>query len=100
MSHFHPDVMAATLPDFPQRYGDGGGSLWIQRSARSPTSVQPDDVGGGRALADLQLMLADAQARYEHLRQRKAVRLALELSALRHRRPWSLRHRGARRADS
>jgi len=31
MSHFHPDVLAGWLPSYPERYGDGGGSLWIQR---------------------------------------------------------------------
>jgi hypothetical protein len=31
MSHFQPAVLSAALPDFPERYADGGGSLWIQR---------------------------------------------------------------------
>jgi predicted O-methyltransferase YrrM len=32
MSHFHNDVLAAALPDYPHQYRDGGGSLWIQRT--------------------------------------------------------------------
>lgn len=31
MSHFQPDVLAAALPGYPERYPDGGGSLWIRR---------------------------------------------------------------------
>jgi predicted O-methyltransferase YrrM len=31
MSLFHPDVLASWLPSYPEKYGDGGGSLWIQR---------------------------------------------------------------------
>jgi Methyltransferase domain len=31
MSHFHPDVLARSLPDYPEKYRDGGGSLWIRR---------------------------------------------------------------------
>jgi hypothetical protein len=31
MSHFRPDVLAAALPGYPERYPDGGGSLWIRR---------------------------------------------------------------------
>lgn len=31
MSHYAQDVLASVLPDFPRRYADGGGSLWIQR---------------------------------------------------------------------
>jgi hypothetical protein len=31
MSHFQPAVLSKALPDFPEKYTDGGGSLWIQR---------------------------------------------------------------------
>jgi predicted O-methyltransferase YrrM len=31
MSHFRPDVLAASIPGYPDRHRDGGGSLWIQR---------------------------------------------------------------------
>jgi hypothetical protein len=31
ISHFHPTVLAESLPDFPEKYADGGGSLWIRR---------------------------------------------------------------------
>jgi hypothetical protein len=33
LSHLHPEVLAEVLPDYPAAYGDGGGSLWIQRAA-------------------------------------------------------------------
>jgi len=32
MTCFHFDVLSSSLPDFPQSYLDGGGSLWIRRS--------------------------------------------------------------------
>lgn len=32
LSQFRPEALAATLPDYPAAYGDGGGSLWIQRT--------------------------------------------------------------------
>jgi tRNA (mo5U34)-methyltransferase len=35
MSHFRPDILAATLPDYPEKYRDGGGSLWIRRTSCS-----------------------------------------------------------------
>jgi hypothetical protein len=31
MSHYRRDVLAEVLPGYPDRYRDGGGSLWIQR---------------------------------------------------------------------
>ncbi len=31
LSHCRPDVLESILPDYPARYGDGGGSLWIER---------------------------------------------------------------------
>ncbi|MDX6643657.1 MAG: hypothetical protein QOD76_1619, partial [Solirubrobacteraceae bacterium] len=31
MSHHQPDALAAALPDYPNSYRNGGGSLWIQR---------------------------------------------------------------------
>jgi hypothetical protein len=31
MAHHRPDVLATVLPDYTGNYGDGGGSLWIQR---------------------------------------------------------------------
>jgi hypothetical protein len=31
MSHHRPDVLASVLPEYPEKYRDGGGSLWIQR---------------------------------------------------------------------
>jgi hypothetical protein len=31
MSHFQPTVLTDSLPDFPEKYTDGGGSLWIRR---------------------------------------------------------------------
>jgi hypothetical protein len=33
MSHFQSDVLASALPAFPEKYGHGGGSLWIRRKA-------------------------------------------------------------------
>ncbi len=85
MSHLHADVLAAALPDFPAAYRDGGGSLWIRRS-------QSPDSGS----AELRLNLDEERARYRHLRERKAVRLALWLAALRHRQPLTALRRGAR----
>jgi hypothetical protein len=35
MSYFQPNILAAVLPDYPERYPDGGGSLWIRRSSGS-----------------------------------------------------------------
>jgi predicted O-methyltransferase YrrM len=32
MCQCRPDVLAAVLPDYPAKYRDGGGSLWIQRT--------------------------------------------------------------------
>lgn len=32
LSHFRPDVLASVVPGYPDRYRDGGGSLWIARS--------------------------------------------------------------------
>lgn len=32
LSHIHPEALAEVLPDYPAAYGDGGGSLWIQRT--------------------------------------------------------------------
>jgi hypothetical protein len=32
LSIYRPDVLGATLPDYPDRYADSGGSLWIQRT--------------------------------------------------------------------
>lgn len=31
MSCFRPDILAAVLPGYPEKYTDGGGSLWIRR---------------------------------------------------------------------
>ncbi len=31
LTHCRPDVLETVLPDYPAKYGDGGGSLWIQR---------------------------------------------------------------------
>jgi hypothetical protein len=81
MSQFHADVLAAVLPGFPHAYADGGGSLWIRRSRDQAFSAR-------LTMTELQLNLDEARARYQHLRERKAVRLALALAALRHRRPW------------
>lgn len=33
MSHYRRDVLGEVLPGYPERYPDGGGSLWIQRTA-------------------------------------------------------------------
>lgn len=35
MSHFRSDVLASALPDLPEKYRDGGGSLWIRRKPSS-----------------------------------------------------------------
>jgi Methyltransferase domain len=35
MSYFQPDVLAMALPGYPERYPDGGGSLWIRRAPGS-----------------------------------------------------------------
>ena len=94
LSQFEPEVLAGSLPDFPQAYGDGGGSLWIRRSLQSTQAAAPASGAPGssessrlQAEADLKISLGEAHARYEHLRQRKAVRLALRLAALRRWRP-------------
>jgi hypothetical protein len=34
MGHFHTDVLAAALPDYPEKYPNGGGSLWIRRTPK------------------------------------------------------------------
>jgi hypothetical protein len=31
ISQFHPEVLARVLPEYPEKYPDGGGSLWIRR---------------------------------------------------------------------
>lgn len=31
LTHCRPDVLESVLPDYPASYGDGGGSLWIER---------------------------------------------------------------------
>lgn len=31
MAHNHPDLLADTLPNYPDDYANGGGSLWLQR---------------------------------------------------------------------
>jgi predicted O-methyltransferase YrrM len=97
MSHFRPDVLASSLPDYPKSYSDGGGSLWIRRSTQGQRPVAQE--GGRRAdasVTELRLNLHEAQARYQHLRERKAVRIALALAGLRHRRPLRLLVRGDR----
>jgi predicted O-methyltransferase YrrM len=38
MRAFHPDILGAVLPGYPEQYPDGGGSLWIRRA---PTSRFP-----------------------------------------------------------
>jgi hypothetical protein len=87
LSQFARDTLAASLPGFPQAYGDGGGSLWIRRSGATARASRPatriQDSSMGPSYSELQQQLAVAQARYQHLRQRKAVRLALRLAALR-----------------
>jgi hypothetical protein len=86
MSQFKSDVLAMALPRFPQNYGDGGGSLWIRRrGARQGTT--PPTGSAEPPTADLERQLDEALARYNHLRQRKAVDAALKLAALRHWRP-------------
>ncbi len=92
LSQFARDVLASSLPDFPQAYSDGGGSLWIRRTGASASaghvgarSVRPS---ADASYSELQRQLAEAQARYQHLRQRKAVRLALRLAALRRALSW------------
>jgi hypothetical protein len=32
LSHFRPEVFRTALPGYPEKYEDGGGSLWIQRA--------------------------------------------------------------------
>jgi hypothetical protein len=32
MSHQHPDVLRASIPGYPEKFRNGGGSLWIQRA--------------------------------------------------------------------
>jgi hypothetical protein len=97
MSQFRPDVLAEALPDYPQSYSDGGGSLWLRRSKRGQRPF-PREEGrrSDAAMHELQLNLRAAQARYEHLRERKAVRAALALAGLRHRRPLRALGRGDR----
>ena len=101
LSQFAPDVLEASLPGFPQEYGDGGGSLWMRRTApsdaRQPSRARISlPASDQQAVADVEISLAEARARYEHLRQRKAVRLALRLAALRHWRPWRRSPRAVR----
>lgn len=33
MSQFRPDVLRAVIEDYPDKYADGGGSLWIRRAS-------------------------------------------------------------------
>jgi predicted O-methyltransferase YrrM len=33
LAHHRPDLLAAALPGYPERYGDGGGSLWFRRES-------------------------------------------------------------------
>lgn len=35
LSQYRPDLLTANLPDYPDKYGDGGGSLWFRRRPRS-----------------------------------------------------------------
>ena len=39
LAHHRPDLLAACLPDYPVRYGDGGGSLWFQRVSSEPSAI-------------------------------------------------------------
>jgi hypothetical protein len=32
LSHYRPDALAASVPDYPAKYANGGGSLWLQRA--------------------------------------------------------------------
>jgi hypothetical protein len=86
MSQFKSDVLAEALPGFPHDYGDGGGSLWIRRT-NGGTGLDGTDDGVEGEASDLRKQRDEAIARYLSLRQRKAVRLALRLAALRHWRP-------------
>jgi hypothetical protein len=69
------EMLAATLPNYPDGYGDGGASLWIQRTSGMPprsdgrsrqTATQPErQVGIGGLVADLpdhRRRLADARS--------------------------------------
>jgi hypothetical protein len=88
LSQFAPNFLGALLPDFPRAYGDGGGSLWLRRADTSEEGDFGALHGHPSTEENLRLSLSEARARYEQLRQRKAVRLALQLAALRHWRPW------------
>lgn len=83
LSQFHREVLTAALPEYPARYSDGGGSLWIQRTGGPLRQTAPFAEHNATAL---QRSLEVSEARYQHLRERKAVRLALALAALRPRR--------------
>jgi hypothetical protein len=78
LSEFRANELTSLLPGRRESYARGGGSLWIRRS---PTS-QPIPSPGGASASELQRSLDEMRARYQHLRERKAVRVALELSAL------------------
>ncbi|HXN39011.1 MAG TPA: class I SAM-dependent methyltransferase [Solirubrobacteraceae bacterium] len=84
LSQYRSDVLASVLPAYPETYKDGGGSLWVRRihGTSTPSQARPDDVSQN---AELRLRLDDALARYQHLRERKAVRVALQLAHLRRR---------------
>lgn len=32
LAHHHPEALRASLPSYPNKYGDGGGSLWFRRN--------------------------------------------------------------------
>jgi hypothetical protein len=74
--------------------------LWADGADTSRSTDPLDEAGQRRALdtamAELQLGLDEARARYEHLRHRKAVRIALTIAALRHWRPVRAPGREAR----
>jgi len=31
MAHTHPELLASVLPSYPEKYANGGGSLWMRR---------------------------------------------------------------------
>jgi hypothetical protein len=39
--HFHPDVLASTVPNYPAQYPNGGGSLWIRRTPKPAMAPKP-----------------------------------------------------------
>jgi predicted O-methyltransferase YrrM len=96
LSQFRADVLISSLPGYPERYADGGGSLWLRRTRDQRSSDRAPSMAAKSQVAKLELSLDEARARYQHLRGRKAVRVALRLADWRRRVEAAIHGRQAR----